>query len=72
MVDPLYSMIEKAVKAGVQQVVLADPGRPPFVKVSERCCEKLGGQTKDWQVEGSAVSASGTLMIIGTLPRKRR
>lgn len=72
MVDPLYGMIEKAVKAGVQQVVLADPGRPPFVQVSERCCEKLGGQTKDWQVEGSAVSASGTLMIIGTLPRKRR
>lgn len=72
MVDPLYGLIEKAVLAGVQQVVLADPGRPPFVQVSERCSEKLGGQTKEWSVEGSAVSASGSLMIIGSLPRKRR
>jgi hypothetical protein len=60
------------VQAGVQQVVLADPGRPPFVQVSERCSEKLGGQTKAWSVEGSAATASGSLMIIGTLPRKRR
>jgi 2-polyprenyl-3-methyl-5-hydroxy-6-metoxy-1,4-benzoquinol methylase len=72
MVDPLYGLIEKAVQAGVQQVVLADPGRPPFVQVSERCSEKLGGQTKEWSVEGTAATASGSLMIIGTLPRKRR
>jgi predicted nicotinamide N-methyase len=71
MVDPLYGLIEKAVQAGVQQVVLADPGRPPFVQVSERCSDKLGGQTKEWSVEGSALSASGSLMIIGSLPRGR-
>jgi len=72
MVDPLYGLIDQAVQAGVQQVVLADPGRPPFVQVSERCCEKLGGQTKDWSVEEGPVNASGSLMIIGTLPRARR
>lgn len=72
MVDPLYGLIDQAVKAGVQQVVLADPGRPPFVQVSERCCEKLGAQTKDWSVEEGPVNASGSLMIIGTLPRARR
>lgn len=71
MVDPLYGLIEKAVLAGVQQVVLADPGRPPFNQVCERCAEKLGGQTKEWNVDEGAVTANGTLLIVGSLPRKR-
>ena len=72
MVDPLYGLIEKAAQAGVQQIVLADPGRSPFTQLCERCVENLGGQTKDWNVEGAAATASGTLLIIGSLPRKHR
>lgn len=71
MVEPLYGLIEKAVRAGVQQVVVADPGRPPFAQVCERCVERLGGQTKDWSVESSSVNTSGTLLIVGSLPGKR-
>ncbi len=69
MVDPLYKLVRRAVKAGVQQVVLADPGRPPFEEVCQRCTEKLGGGTKEWSVE-EPVRASGTLLIVGSLPQK--
>ena len=70
MVDPLYKLVSKALKAGVQQVILADPGRPPFEEVCRRCAEKLGGITKQWTVE-EPIRASGSLLIVGALPHHR-
>ena len=67
LVDPVYKMIRRAVKAEVRQVIIADPGRPPFLEICDRCCDKLGGVTKDWELSGS-VRASGTLLIVGSLP----
>ena len=67
MVDPLYKLVKKAVKAGVQQVILGDPGRPPFEEVCRRCAEELGGITKNWAVAEPS-SVSGTLLIVGALP----
>ena len=70
MVDPLYKLVRRALKAGVQQVILADPGRPPFEEVCRRCAEKLGGVTKQWAVE-EPIRASGSLLIVGALPHHR-
>jgi len=67
MVDPVYKLIRRAVRAGVQQVIVADPGRPPFQEVAERCADKLGGITQDWAIDDQ-VKASGTLLIVGSLP----
>ena len=67
MIDPLYSLVKKAHKAGVPQIILADPGRPPYNEVCERSVAKLGGETKEWYVE-EPVKASGTLLIVGSLP----
>ena len=69
MVEPLYKLVDKAVKVGVQQVILADPGRPPFEEVCRRCVDKFGGITQEWAVE-EPVRASGTLLIVGSLPHK--
>ena len=66
MIDPLYMVIRKAMKAGVQQVVIADPGRPPFDQVCERAEKRLGGEVKKWQVKKP--KASGWLLIVGSLP----
>ena len=71
MVDPLYTMICKAVKAGVQQIIVADPGRPPFVEVCERCIGELGGVTQEWTVE-EPVRAEGELLIVGSLPQEKK
>ncbi|NKB65877.1 MAG: methyltransferase domain-containing protein [Candidatus Latescibacteria bacterium] len=71
MVDPLYTMIRKAVKAGVQQIIVADPGRPPFVEVCERAIAELGGVTQAWSVE-EPVRAEGELLIVGALPQEKK
>ena len=68
LVDPLYKVIRKAVKAGVQQVIVADPGRPPFDEVCERCQQKFDAEVKEWDVSGDGVKAHGWLLIVGSLP----
>ena len=67
MIDPVYKLIRRAIKAGVRQVIVADPGRPPFHKVAERCAEKMGGITQEWEVK-KPINADGSLLIVGSLP----
>ena len=67
MVKPLYKMIDKAVGAGVGQIVIADPGRPPFHQLSNKVVDKLGGEVKEWEVNGE-VKAEAYLLIAGSLP----
>ena len=66
MVDPLYRAVRKSMKAGVQQVVIGDPGRPPFDELCEKAEKKLGGEVKEWSVDEP--KAHGWLLIIGSLP----
>lgn len=67
MVKPLYKLIKKAVEAEVGQVIIADPGRPPFHELSEKVIAKLGGELKEWEING-AVKADAYLLIAGALP----
>jgi predicted nicotinamide N-methyase len=67
LVDPLYRMIRKAVKAGVEQVIIADPGRPPFDEVCEKAEAKFDAEVKEWEVK-RPVTAHGWLLIVGSLP----
>ena len=67
MIEPLFKMVKKAVKAGVQQIIIADPGRPPFNEMSERCVAQFGAEIKEWEVE-EPVKASAYLLLIGSLP----
>jgi predicted nicotinamide N-methyase len=64
MIDPLSKLVNKAMKAGVHQVVLADPGRPPFDEVCERAQKKWGAKVKEWEVT-KPTKAHGWLLIIG-------
>jgi predicted nicotinamide N-methyase len=66
MVDPIYKLIKKSINAGVDQIVIADPGRPPFHKMSDRVIKKLGGEVKQWKVDDE-VKASAYLLIVGSL-----
>ncbi|MEW6751884.1 MAG: methyltransferase domain-containing protein [Candidatus Latescibacterota bacterium] len=67
MADPLFELVRRAVQAGVQQVLIADPGRPPFSQMGRRCVEELGAEVKEWDTDGPA-RASGYLLIVGSLP----
>lgn len=61
----LYNLVGRAMKAGVQQVMIADPCRPPFSDLSERCIEKYGDKAEvveKWL--SRPVHASGEILIV--------
>ena len=58
MVKPLFELSVRALGAGVQRVVIADPGRPTFYELADRCA-KNGRRTtlREWYaVEPSRTS----------------
>jgi predicted nicotinamide N-methyase len=48
MVNPLRKLIQKALKNGVKQVFVADPGRPTFEKIVDYFCKRGIGKVYDW------------------------
>ena len=44
LTQPLFDLIQKARPAGVKKNLIADPGRPPFWALAERCADKLGSE----------------------------
>jgi len=63
LVDPVYRMIERAINAGVKQIVISDPERPTFMKMAERCLKKHGGDLLEMETKGS-VNARGSVLVI--------
>lgn len=51
LVDPLYEVIQKAVKAKVGRIVIADPGRKPFLKLAKRCRKEFSAELYEWDVK---------------------
>ena len=56
-------MIDRAINAGVKQIVISDPERPTFMKMAERCLKKHGGDLLEMETKGS-VNARGSLLVI--------
>jgi predicted nicotinamide N-methyase len=50
MIDPLRRLIRRALRAGVDMVLIADPGRTTFDRLGEHLCEELNGEVLDWEV----------------------
>ena len=71
MTDPVHRIVTEAVRAGVQQVIIADPGRPPFTRMSDRCVAELNAEVKDWDVD-DPVRARAYIMIVGSLPQTQQ
>ncbi len=44
LVEPLYQFINLALNAGVEGLLIADPGRPPFWTLCDLCCKNLGAE----------------------------
>jgi len=47
-VEPIRSLISRAMDEGVDLVVLADPGRPPFSRLGEFFDKDRGGEMLNW------------------------
>jgi predicted nicotinamide N-methyase len=63
LVNPVYNMVNRAVKAGVKQILIADPGRPTFLEMAERCVDRHCGELIDWETD-SPIKASGAMLLI--------
>ncbi len=48
MVKPLFNLIQRAIKGGVERVIIADPGRPTFYELGELCREKFEVELQEW------------------------
>jgi len=48
MVDPLKRLILRALRSGVQRVLIADPGRPTFEQIGEYFVSKRKAEVFDW------------------------
>ncbi len=63
LVDPVSKLINRAIKAGVKQILIADPERAPFFEVAERAVEKHCGEVLDWHTS-RPIKAQGSLLLI--------
>lgn len=63
LVDPLFRLIKRAVKNKVKTIIIADPGRPPFLALAERCEEKFGAELLDVSIK-SPIKKEGYLLVI--------
>jgi predicted nicotinamide N-methyase len=62
----LKNLIHRALKGGVQAVVIADPGRPPFLNLAEHYVQRELGDLLDWEVH-QPKSIAGRILQVGTL-----
>jgi predicted nicotinamide N-methyase len=63
LVDPLHQLIKNALAAGVPRIVIADPGRPPFMKLAQRCRRLYKGSIRSVSIS-SPRAHTGYLLII--------
>jgi len=63
LVKPVNKMIDKAIEAGVKQIIIADPERPTFHTMAEKAIRKHGGDLINWSI-GGKIKASGALLVI--------
>ena len=64
MTGQLFNLIKRAKRAGVRQVMISDPCRPPFSELAERCQEKLEGVEVIEKFLKRPVNASGEILIV--------
>ena len=49
--EDLSILIDRAMKSDVKKIVLADPGRPPFLKLHKKCKKKFNAELIEWETK---------------------
>lgn len=63
LVEPVFNMVNRAVKAGVKHIVIADPERPTFIDMANRCVQRHSAELFAWQTN-SPIKARGALLVV--------
>lgn len=48
MVRPVTQLISRALRGGVQRVIISDPGRPTFYDLADRCAKRWKVELSEW------------------------
>ena len=64
MIEPLFSLLERALAAGAGKIALSDPGRLAFRSLAAKCVRDLGGVEMAWQVEEPLIQWHGSPLIV--------
>jgi predicted nicotinamide N-methyase len=65
LVDPLYELVRQGVAAGVTEILLADPGRPPFDELCARCVQHGDAEVLDWAMPKPIAESGRILRVVG-------
>ena len=63
LVDPVFNMVNRAVKAGVKHIVIADPERSTFFDMANRCQNRFSADVFEWKTL-KPINARGALMVL--------
>jgi len=63
MARELKALVVRALLQGVKRIILADPGRPPFLELAEYCQEYFNARLVKWRLK-TAGKSTGVLLII--------
>jgi len=63
LVDPVFNMVNRAVKAGVKHIIIADPERSTFFDMARRCESRHCAEIIEWKTR-KPIKASGALMVL--------
>lgn len=63
LADTVYKLIRRACKAGVSKIIVADPERPPFFDMAQRCIDSFYGEL-EYRCIDEPRRTSGCLLVI--------
>src|SRR5262245_45055120 len=66
LVDPLYKLVRYGVAAGVAEILVADPGRPPFDELCARCIQQGDAEVLAWEMTRPVAESGRILRVVDT------
>lgn len=63
LVKPVSNLVNRAVRAGVKHIIIADPERSTFLEMAQGCVERHYAEVLPWQCRGN-IEARGAIMVI--------
>jgi predicted nicotinamide N-methyase len=65
LVDPLYRLVRHGVAVGVAEILVADPGRPPFDELCARCLQHGDAEVLAWATTTPVKESGRILRVVG-------
>ena len=59
----LFNLIRRALDQGVQQVIIADPGRSPFYDLAERCKARFNARVVERRTQTPRALSADLLIV---------